>query len=320
MRVLITGINGFAGGHLAEHLLATTPHEVWGVARGGMADLPSLHGKVTTTDADLADRAAVDHLVRDVRPDLVFHLAAQAHVPTSWRDPAGTLTSNILMQLNLGEALQAATLRPRILVVSTGEVYGAAEPNEIPIDEDVPLRPVNPYAVSKAAQDLLAYQQHRAHALHIVRVRPFNHTGARQHPGYAPTAFAQQIARIERGLQPPVVKVGNLDAQRDLSDVRDIVRGYVLALEHGAPGAVYNLGSGRPVSMRTVLDTLLDMTTTAISVEPDPERMRPVDVPVIAANIARMRECTGWQPAIPLEHTLREVLNDWRKRIAISDE
>lgn len=315
MRALVTGINGFAGGHLADHLLSATSYQMWGVARGGIANLPWLRDHVAVVDVDLGDRAAVDALVRDVQPDVVFHLAAQAHVPTSWNDPQGTLITNISMQLNLGEALHAADLQPRIVVVSTGEVYGAVEPHNIPINEDVPLRPVNPYAVSKAAQDLLAYQQHRAYNLPIVRVRPFNHTGARQADGYAPTAFAHQIARIEAGLQPPVVQVGNLDAQRDLSDVRDIVRGYLLAAEHGAAGAVYNLGSARPVAMRTVLDTLLSLSTTSITVEADPARMRPVDVPVIACDAARFRKRTGWQPEWTLEQTLHDVLNDWRQRV-----
>lgn len=315
MRALITGINGFAGSHLAEHLLAATDHEVWGVARAGMPALPPLANKAQTVDVDLLDRPAVDNLIRDVRPELVFHLAAQAHVPTSWNDPATTLTTNVLMQLNLCQAIHAAGIHPRILVVSTGEVYGAVEPGDIPINEDVPLRPVNPYAVSKAAQDLLAYQQHRAHRLQIVRVRPFNHTGPRQTDGYAPTAFAHQVARIEAGLQPPVVKVGNLDAERDLSDVRDIVRGYAMLAERGDAGAVYNMGSGRAVAMRTVLDLLLNMSTTAIHVEPDPARMRPVDVPVIVADTGRARTHTGWQPQIPLQQTLRDVLDDWRERV-----
>lgn len=315
MRVLISGINGFVGGHLAEHLLAETNWQVWGIARGGVLHVPSLQGQIQTTDIDMLDSDAVHDLVRHVQPEVVFHLAAQAHVPTSWKDPAGTLTSNILMQLNLCEAIRAVDLNPRILIVSTGEVYGVVEPSNNPINEDVPLRPVNPYAVSKATQDLLAYQYHVAHKLHIVRVRPFNHTGPRQGDGYAPTAFAHQIARIEAGLQPPVVKVGNLEAQRDISDVRDIVRGYHLVIERGEPGAVYNFGSGRPVAIRTILDTLIDLSNKQIRIEPDPQRMRPVDVPVIVCDAARAREQTGWQPCISLEQTLHDVLNDWRERV-----
>lgn len=317
MRALITGINGFAGGHLAEHLLATTDWQLWGVARGGMPALPALQGRVQTVDIDLRERPVVDALVQEVQPDVVFHLAAQAHVLTSWDDPAGTLTTNLLLQLNLCEAIHAARLAPRILVISTGDVYGAVQPHEIPVGEGVPLRPVNPYAVSKAAQDLLAYQQHVAYKLPIVRVRPFNHTGPRQGDGYAPPAFARQIAQIEAGQQPPVVKVGNLDAQRDISDVRDMVQAYRLALEHGEPGTVYNLGSGQPVAMRQVLDLLLSMSQVAISVELDPARMRPVDVPVIVCDARRMRQRTGWQPQIALEQTLHDVLNDWRARVNV---
>ncbi len=315
MRALITGINGFAGGHLAEHLLSKTAWQVWGVARGGIANLPSLHGHVQAVDVDLLDSTTVQHLMHEAQPDVVFHLAAQAHVPTSFEDPAGTLTGNILMQLYLFEAIRAAQLDPRVLIVSTGEVYGAVQQVDNPIDESMPLRPVNPYAVSKAAQDLLAYQYHVAHKLRIVRVRPFNHTGPRQGDGYATTAFAHQIARIEAGLQPPIVKVGNLDAERDISDVRDIVCAYQLAVEQGEPGAVYNLGSGKPVAIRMILDLLLNLSDTDIKVETDPHLMRPVDVPVIACDASRFQKHTGWRSRIPLKQTLQDVLNDWRERV-----
>lgn len=315
MRVLITGINGFAGGHLAEHLLAETEWQLWGVARGGIANLPALHGRTQIFDVDLLDRTNIQQLVYEVQPDIVFHLAAQAHVPTSFEDPAGTLTGNILMQLYLLEAIRDAHLDPRILIVSTGEVYGAVQQADNPIDENLPLRPVNPYAVSKAAQDLLAYQYHVAHKLQIVRVRPFNHTGPRQGDGYVTTAFAHQIARIEAGLQPPVIKVGNLAAQRDISDVRDIVRAYQMAAAQGEPGATYNLGSGKPVAIRMILDMLLDLSETGIQVESDPHRMRPVDVPVIVCDASRFRAHSGWTPRITLKQTLQDVLSDWRERV-----
>jgi GDP-4-dehydro-6-deoxy-D-mannose reductase len=258
---------------------------------------------------------AVQQVVRDIRPDLVFHLAAQAHVPTSFEDPAATLMTNIGMQLNLFEAIRAAGLDPVVLVVGTGEEYGAVHADEIPITETVPLRPVNPYAVSKVAQDMLAHQYYAAHRLKTIRLRPFNHIGPRQSDGYAPTAFAHQIARIEAGLQPPVVRVGNLRAQRDFTDVRDIVRAYRLAVEHGEPGAVYNLGSGRPVAIQTILDTLLSLSPAQIDVQPDPHRMRPADVPVIACDATSFRQRTGWTPQISLQQTLRDVLDDWRSRV-----
>jgi GDP-4-dehydro-6-deoxy-D-mannose reductase len=316
MRVLITGINGFVGGHLAEHLLAETSWQIIGVAREATLSLATLREHVQLHAADLLDADAVQRLLRETRPDAIFHLAAQAHAPTSFRDPAGTLTTNVLMQLNLFEAVRAAQLDPTFLIVCTGEEYGAVQPHELPVDEDTPLRPVSPYAVSKVAQDMLAYQYHAAYQLKTIRVRPFNHTGPRQEDRYAPTAFAHQIARIEAGLQPPTVSVGNLAAQRDFSDVRDVVRAYRLAVEQGEPGAVYNIGSGQAVAIQAILDQLIALSHATIEVQPDPERMRPADVPLIVCDSSRFRQRTGWQPQIPLAQTLHDVLDDFRARVA----
>jgi GDP-4-dehydro-6-deoxy-D-mannose reductase len=317
MRVLITGISGFVGGHLAEHLLEHTDWHLVGVARDQGSLVSALRDCVEIACVDLMDQSAVQHLVEDTQPDVVFHLAAQAHVPTSFKDPAATLTTNLLAQLHLFESVRVCKLDPIVLVVGTGEEYGAVQPDDLPIDEDTPLRPVNPYAVSKVAQDMLAYQYFASHQLKTIRMRPFNHIGPRQGDGYAPTAFAHQIARIEAGLQPPVVKVGNLQAQRDFTDVRDIVQAYRLAVEHGQPGAVYNLGCGRPVAIQTILDILLSLSQAQIEVECDPERMRPADVPIIACDATRFRQRTGWQPQIPLQQTLHDVLRDWRDRVAL---
>lgn len=316
MRALITGINGFVGGHLAEHLLATTEWQLWGIVREAELSLTALRGRVTPLSVDLMDGPAVRSALEQVRPDVVFHLAAQAHPPTSFRDPAGTLTTNILMQLNVFEAIRGLGLSPTILVVGTGEEYGAVQPHELPVTEDAPLRPVSPYAVSKVAQDMLAYQYHVAHQLKTIRVRPFNHTGPRQEERYVATEFAQQIARIEAGRQPPIVRVGNLDAQRDFTDVRDIARAYRLAVEHGEPGAVYNIGSSRPIAIASLLSTLIGLSRVPIDVQHDPERMRPADVPVIACDATRFWQQTAWEPRIPLEQTLRDILDDFRARVA----
>lgn len=320
MRVLITGINGFVGGHLAEHLCATTDWSLIGVGREPGFRLPALRERVQFTSGDLMDAASVRQVIAETTPEIVFHLAAQAHPPTSFRDPAGTLTTNILMELHLFEAIRTARLDPIVLVVGTGEVYGAVRPEELPIGEDAPLRPVSPYAVSKIAQDMLAYQYFIAHRLRTIRMRPFNHTGPRQDDGYAPTAFAHQIARIEAGLQPPIVKVGNLQAQRDFTDVRDIVRGYRLAVERGEPGDVYNIGSGQPIAIQAILDGLIAQSTARIEVQLDPDRMRPADTPVICCDASRFRDRTGWQPQIPLERTLADLLDDWRTRVRASTE
>lgn len=316
MRALITGINGFVGGHLAEHLLATTEWQLWGIVREMELKLDALRGRVTPLSVDLMDAAAVHNALDQVQPEIVFHLAAQAHPPTSFRDPAGTLTANILMQLNIFEAIRTLGLAPTILVVGTGEEYGAVQPHELPVTEAAPLRPVSPYAVSKVTQDMLAYQYHVAHQLKTIRVRPFNHTGPRQEERYVATEFAQQIARIEAGRQPPVVRVGNLEAQRDFTDVRDIARAYQLAVEYGEPGAVYNIGSNRLTAIATILSILVGLSQVPIEVQHDPERMRPADVPVIVCDATRFRQQTGWEPRIPLEQTLRDILDDLRARVA----
>ena len=231
MRALITGSCGFVGAHLVNHLRAQPGLEVFGVARGSRTGLPE-----RTFTVDLTDDGAVANLIRDVRPDLVFHLAAQAAVPVSFGSPRDTLVNNIVGQLNLTEAILASGLRPRMLVVGSADEYGVVRPEELPIREDNPLRPNSPYAVSKVAQDMLGYQYFASHGLHIVRVRPFNHIGPGQSDLFASASFARQIAEIEAGLREPVLLVGNLQAKRDFTDVRDIVVAYRLLLERGVAG------------------------------------------------------------------------------------
>lgn len=256
-------------------------------------------------------------MVREVRPDLVFHLAAQASVPDSWRDPATTYTTNVLGQLGLIEAiLRLDDPKPRLLVVSSSEIYGAPiGPEELPVLESNPLRPDSPYAVSKAAQDLMAYQYVRSHRLPIVRVRPFNHIGPGQNDAYVAGAFARQVAEVEAGVRKPVIRVGNLTAQRDFTDVRDIVRGYLLAVQHGAPGEVYNLASGRAIPVQHILDFYVSRSRAPLRVETDPARFRPVDVASVYGDSTKLRSLCGWTPSIPLETTLSDVLEYWRARV-----
>lgn len=249
-------------------------------------------------------------------PDLVFHLAARPSVALSWQDPEGTMLTNIMGQLHLMEALWKLGMTPRVLVVSSNEVYGApASEAELPIKESNPLRPSNPYAVSKVAQDMMGYQYFIGRGMPVVRVRPFNHLGPGQSDEFAASGFARQIAEAEQGQREPVIRVGNLDAIRDFSDVRDVVRGYYLALTQGQPGAVYNLGSGMPTSVRSLLDMLLVQSKTAVKVEQDPDRYRPVDVPCVYCDFELLREATGWAPSYPLEQTLKDVLEYWRGRM-----
>lgn len=315
MRALITGINGFVGGYLAEQLLAEGSWEVLGTARQPEPRLPQLHGRVIYLSADLLQRSAVEALLQETRPEVIFHLAGQANVPRSFEQPGDTLISNTLPLIHLFQSALQQGHDPLFLVVGSNEVYGKVRPEDLPVDEDTPLRPVNPYAVSKAAQDMLALQYHLSHRLRTVRLRPFNHIGPRQTNQYVASAFAEQIARIEAGLQPPLLRVGNLEAERDFTDVRDIARAYSAAARQAQPGAVYNIGAGRAVRIRWLLDTLVGMSTRPIDVEPDPARMRPAETPMVVADIERFHAETGWSPLISLEQTLADILADWRTSV-----
>jgi GDP-4-dehydro-6-deoxy-D-mannose reductase len=312
MRLLITGINGFVGGYLAEHLLAGAAGDVWGLARQPSLAFPELRGRVQFVSADLGDLDQAVSALASARPDVIFHLAGQSNVPRSFAEPAQTLTTNVLAQLYLFQAALRLKQNPLFLIVSSNEIYGRVTPEDLPLDEDTPLRPVNPYAVSKAAQDLLAYQYYISHKLRTIRLRPFNHIGPRQAEQFVASAFAAQIARVEAGMQEPLLRVGDLAAERDFTDVRDMVRAYALAAQHGEPGQAYNIGTGRVVSIRWLLDTLLAFSERDIAVEPDPARMRPADVPRVACNSGRFRARTGWAPQIPLEQTLHDILEYWR--------
>jgi GDP-4-dehydro-6-deoxy-D-mannose reductase len=259
--------------------------------------------------------------VSEVQPDYILHLAAQSFVPSSFADPWDTLQNNIRAQLNLLEAVRRSESHVRVLVIGSNEEYGTPRPDELPQTEESPLRPNNPYAVSKVAQDFMGLQYHLAYGLPVVRVRPFNHTGPGQTPRFVVPAFASQIARIEAGLQEPVMKVGNLEVSRDFTDVRDIVRAYHLAVTQGEPGEVYNLASGRAQSVRGLLDMLLSYSQVEIRVERDPELYRPVDVPVGYGTALKFHRLTGWKPEIPFAQTLQDVLAYWREQTgAITNE
>lgn len=315
MRTLITGIGGFAGSYLAEHLLAAGRDEIWGVIRTGSGHATHLQDRVHLVKADLTDPERVDDLLAAVQPDRIYHLAGQSFVAVSWRDPWPTFETNIRAQLNLLEAMVRLRLKGRILVVGSQDEYGKVEPGDLPIAETTPLRPDSPYAVSKVAQDLLGLQYFYSYEVHAVRVRPFNHIGPRQNDRFVVPAFARQIAEAEAGLRAPVIHVGSLDTARDFSDVRDVVRAYHLLLERGAAGEVYNIGSGRPHRIHTLLALLLEMSTIELAVEQDPERLRPSDVPVSYADISKIRAAVGWEPCIAFETSVRDVLEYWRTRV-----
>lgn len=311
MRVLITGVAGFAGSHLADYLVSLGGIDVHGL---DLADASAPRG--TFHPCDLRDAAAVRRVLAESRPDRIFHLAAQASVPASVTAPAETLMTNLLGTLNLLEAVRQAGIIPRIHVAGSSDEYGQVLPQELPVAETNPLRPLNPYAVSKVGQGFLAYQYAMSHRLHVVRTRAFNHTGPRRGEQFAESSFAKQIAEIEAGRQEPVVRVGNLQAARDFTDVRDVVRAYWLAVEHGEPGEVYNICSGEARGIGEVLQALLRLSSATIRIEPDPARLRPADTLLIRGDNRKFVQRTRWRPQIPFATTLRDLLTYWRERTA----
>lgn len=316
MQALITGAGGFVGGHLCSYLLSHTDWDLTGTVLAPASAGEGQHPRLKLRSVDLRERDSVTSLVKDLQPDVIFHLAAQSFVPTSFSDPWDTLENNILSELNLLEAVRQSEREIVFLVIGSNEEYGAPRPEELPQTEQSPLRPNNPYAVSKVGQDYLGLQYYLAYGIPVVRVRPFNHTGPGQSPRFVAPAFASQVARIEAGLQEPVMRVGNLSTSRDFTDVRDIVRAYHLAVTEGQPGEVYNLASGEPRSIQALLETLLSYSDAEIEVERDPERYRPVDVPVVYGSSKKFYERTGWEPQIPFEQTLQDTLTYWREQIS----
>jgi GDP-4-dehydro-6-deoxy-D-mannose reductase len=317
MRVLITGFTGFVGSHLADYLIARGDVEVFGLHRwrSRLDNVEHLGNRVQRVECDMRDATAVRRMLREVRPDRVFHLAAQSYVPTSWLTPSETLSGNLLGQVNLFEGIRDLGLSARVHVAGSSEEYGLVLPHEVPIREDSPLRPLSPYAVSKVAQDLLAYQYWKSYQLPVVRTRGFNHTGPRRGEVFVTSNFARQVAEIEKGVREPVVSVGNLESVRDFTDVRDMVRAYWLVLERGEPGEVYNICSGRGYSAGQVLEILLGLTHVKVEVRQDPARMRPSDVTLLLGDCSKFQSATGWKPTIPFEVTLKDLLEHWRKRV-----
>ena len=317
VRVLITGATGFVGSHLTEFLRRETPAQVFGAKRrrSGMSSTQTADG-VEWVEMDVTDAHNVLATVKSVRPTHIFHLAAQSFVPTSWRAPQETMTTNAIGTVNLLEALKVLEFDTRMQIAGTSEEYGFVRPDELPVTEEHQLRPLSPYAVSKVAADLSGQQYHRSYGLHVVITRAFNHTGPRRGEVFAESNFAKQIALIEKGVQEPILRVGNLDAARDYSDVRDIVRAYWVALEKCEPGRVYNVASGKSIRLGMLLDRLLARARVQnIKVQLDPQRLRPSDVPRLEGDSARFRAITGWKPEIPLEKTLEDLQEFWRNMV-----
>ena len=315
LRILITGITGFVGSHLAEYLLNKDPgDEIYGIYRwrSRMENLHLVHNKINMVECDLHDSGSVRQMMDKVRPDWIFHLAAQSYVLSSWHAPADTISNNILGQLNLLEAMRELKLDCRMQIAGSSEEYGLVKPDEVPIKETNPLRPMSPYAVSKVGQDMLAYQYYMSYGFHVIRTRAFNHSGPRRGDVFVESNFAKQIVDIEKGKQEPILRVGNLEARRDFTDARDIVRAYYMALEKGIPGDVYNIASNNDYSIQEILDILLSKTKMKIKVEVDPARLRPSDVPILRGDYSKFHKLTGWKPEIPFEQTLEDLMQYWK--------
>lgn len=342
MRVLITGITGMAGSHLAEYLVQQPDVLVFGSFRwrSRMDNLSELMerdqvnvlegkiiadeaalmehtkpGVVTLMECDVQDASATQRLINCVRPDRIFHLAAQSFVPTSWVAPSQTMSINAIGQINLLEAVRQADMDPLIHIAGSSEEYGLVYPGEAPIKESNLLRPLSPYAVSKVTQEMLAIQYFRSYGLRSVVTRAFNHTGPRRGQVLVTSSFAKQIAEIEADRKEPVLEVGDLSARRDWSDVRDVVRAYWLTLEHCQPGEVYNIGTGTALTIREMLDILLELTDVKVEVRPAASRMRPSDVKLLLADTTKFKAATGWEPAIPFVQTMEDLLQYWRARV-----
>lgn len=315
-RVLITGVTGFAGSHLVDYLLAQGGYDIYGIQRwrSRTENIEHFQDKISLLECDLRDATSTRDTLEKVKPEWIFHLAAQSFVPTSWIAPTESLTTNVLAQVNIFEAVRHMGLKCRIQLACSSEEYGMVFPEETPIKETNPLRPLSPYAVSKVAQDMLGYQYWMSFKVDSVRTRGFNHEGPRRGPVFVASDFAKQIADIEKGRRAPVLNVGNLEAKRDFTDVRDMVRAYVLALEKCEPGEVYNICSGKAWVIRDMLDHLLSLTKAKIEVKQDPARLRPSDVPILLGDNSRFVKATGWQPTIPFEKTLADMLEYWRSR------
>jgi GDP-4-dehydro-6-deoxy-D-mannose reductase len=280
-----------------------------------MDNIEHIQDKITLVELDLRDAKSCYETLDVVRPERIFHLAAQSYVPTSWKAPSETITTNIVGNVNILEAMRELGMDCRVQIAGSSEEYGFVAPEECPIKETNPLRPLSPYGVSKVAQDLLGYQYFKSYGLHTLRTRGFNHTGPRRGKVFVCSNFAAQIVEMERELRAPIVKVGDLTAIRDFTDVRDMVRAYWLGLEHCEPGEVYNITTGNGIVIGDILDTLRGLSDIDITVEQEPERMRPSDVPRLIGDASKFKAASGWEPAIPFEQTLSDILDFWRERM-----
>ena len=318
MKVLITGVTGMVGSHLVEYILDNHPEvEIHGLVRwrSPLDNIHKVKSKINLYQGDLRDLKSLILLLEEVKPDWIFHLAAQSYVDASFRAPGDTLHSNVIGTANLLDAVRITKVDAKIHVCSSSEVYGDVTEDELPIVETNPFRPASPYAVSKVGEDMLALQYYLSYGIKTIRTRMFTHTGPRRGDVFAESAFAKQIAEIEAGVRPNPVKVGNLDSVRTFADVRDTVKAYWLLLEKCPSGEVYNIGGNRTMTIGEMLEMMKSMARCEITCEVEPSLLRPSDVTLQIPDFSKFHKATGWEPKIPLEKTLQDLLDYHRDRI-----
>lgn len=309
MKALIIGGAGFVGSYLIEHLINDCG---WTVSVTKLDSEIIHHNNISIFNLNILDKQAIITLLRDIKPDCIFHLAAQSSVSLSWKNPELTIDVNIKGSINLLDAVRELDYTPRILLIGSGEEYGHILPKETPIRENNPCRPGNIYAATKTFQNMIGKIYADAYQMDIIMVRAFNHIGPKQSPTFVVADFCKQVAEIEKGLQEPVIKVGNLGAKRDFTDVRDVVKAYSLLIQKGKAGETYNVGSGEAIAIEDLLKLILSFSKMEIQIEIDNSRLRPVDIPIIEADIQKLVECTHWKREITLENTIRDTLEYWR--------
>ena len=318
-KVLITGITGFAGSHLMDYILENTNYHVFGLKRmnSNLRNIYHALDKITLYDGDLLDENSLIKVLKEVQPDQIYHLGALSWVTPSWDMPAVYMQTNAIGTINLFEAMRVVGCNARVLTSATPEEFGDVPPELIPITEETRIKPINPYAASKAAQDMVCITYQASYNMDIVRTRAFNHEGPRRYIHGAIASFAYQIARIERGLQDPIIHVGNLSATRNFTDIRDTVRAYYLAMEKGVSGELYIIGTDQIHTMKEVLDLLIQHSPMAseIKVEVDPARVRPTELMTFIGDYTKFKKATGWEMRYTLDKTLESVLNYWREFI-----